>query len=81
MLQDLAEHVGVDIAAGMGQADFLALELIPHLQGRGESGGAGALCQVMRGREVQAHRLGDLIVGDGDDLVREFEDRRDIVAL
>src|SRR6202042_3753333 len=63
----LGEEGAVDVAAGLDDRDLLAGEPAALVQRGGERRRAGALGDVVRVAEDDAHRLAHLVLADGDD--------------
>ena len=72
--QHLGEEGAVDIAAGQDDRDPLAGETPALLQGGGQRRGAGALGDIVRVGEEDAHRPPDLRLRHGDDARRAGAD-------
>ena len=67
--EHLRHHRRVDVLPRHDEADAAALHAVALLHQRGERRRAGALGQGVGGAEIEADRLGDLVLGDLDDAV------------
>ena len=77
LLDDALDEAHVDVAAGEQAHDVFALHIDLALEHGGHGRGAGGLDDLLAALHEQEHRLGDLEIVDGDDVVGVFLDERD----